>query len=98
MSYWIHPEAAVELGEAADYYAEHANPTIAQAFIAEFERVRDLLIKNQGRGPFGEFGFRIYHIDRFPYTVVYDQDDQAGPQIYAVAHQHREPGYWRARA
>ena len=39
------------LGDAADYYAEHANPMIAQAFIAEFERVRDLWIENQGLWP-----------------------------------------------
>ena len=98
MKYWIHPEAEAEFGEAAVYYAEHANLTIAQAFIAEFERVRDLLVENPGRGPHGDFGFRIYHFDRFPYTVVYEEDEQAGPQIYAVAHQHREPGYWLVRS
>ena len=97
MSYWIHPEAETELGDAAVYYAQHASIAVAEAFLAEFERVRDLLIENQRRGPCGDFGFRIYHFDRFPYTVVYDGDEQAGPQIYAVAHQHREPGYWLDR-
>ena len=96
MTYWIHPEAEAELGDAAVYYAEHANVAVAEAFLAEFERVRDLLILNQARGPHGEFGFRVYHFDRFPYTVVYEEDPR-GPQIYAVAHQHREPGYWLER-
>lgn len=98
MSYWIHPDAEAELGEAADYYAEHASIEIALAFVAEFERVRDLLIENQGRGPFGDFGFRVYHFGRFPYSVIYDEDEPAGPKMYAVAHQHREPGYWLGRA
>ncbi len=97
MSYWIHPEAETELGDAAVYYAGHASLAIAEAFLAEFERVRDLLVENQQRGPYGEFGLRVYHFDRFPYTVIYD-DDPRGPQIYAVAHQRREPGYWLERA
>ncbi len=98
MSHWIHPDAEIELGDAAVYYALNANRAVADAFVAEFERVRDLLVENQGRGPHGEFGFRIYHFDRFPYTVVYEEDRVSGPQIYAVAHQHREPGYWLGRA
>jgi plasmid stabilization system protein ParE len=98
VNYWVHPDAEAELGDAAMYYAEHASLAVADAFVLEFERIRDLLVDNQGRGPHGEFGFRIYHFDRFPYTVVYDVDEAAGPQIYAVAHQHREPGYWRGRA
>jgi len=97
VSYWIHPQAELELGDAAVYYAQHASLAIAQAFLAEFERVRDLLVENQQRGPHGDFGLRVYHFDRFPYTVIYDED-QRGPQIYAVAHQRQEPGYWRDRA
>ena len=39
MSYWLHPEAEAELGNSAVYYAEHANRSIASAFVTEFERV-----------------------------------------------------------
>ena len=96
MSYWIHPEAEAELGDSAVFYARHASRAIAEAFLAEFERVRDLLVQNQRRGPHVEFGFRAYHFDRFPYTVIYDEDPR-GPQIYAVAHQRQQPGYWLQR-
>lgn len=96
MSYWLHPEAEAELRDAALYYAVHASLVVAQAFLAEFERVRDLLVRNQQQGAFGEHGLRVYHLDRFPYTVIYEPDD-AGPQIYAIAHQHRVPGYWVKR-
>ena len=54
MNYSIHPEAEAELGDAAMYYATHASGMIALAFLAEYERVRDLLIENQRRGPRGE--------------------------------------------
>lgn len=97
MSYWIHPEAEAELGDAAVYYATHASRAIAEAFLAEFERVLDLLVENQQRGPHGDDGLRIYHFDRFPYTVVYAEDARRGPQIFAVAHQSREPEYWSDR-
>lgn len=97
MRYWIHPDAEAELGDAAVYYAQHASLAVAQAFLAEFERVRDLLVDSPTRGPLGDFGFRVYHLDRFPYTVIYEPSD-IGPQIYAIAHQHREPGYWTERA
>jgi len=97
VSYSIHPEAEAELGDAAAYYATHASRLIALAFLAEYERVRDLLIENQRRGPHGEDGLRLYHFDRFPYTVVYEEDEVNGPQIFAIAHQSREPGYWSDR-
>lgn len=97
MSYWIHPDAEAELGDAAVYYAKHASRLVAEAFLAEYERVRDLLVENQQRGPHGDFGMRVYHFDRFPYSVIYDENEDVGPQIYAVAHQSREPGYWAAR-
>ena len=42
MSYSIHPEAEAELGDAAVYYAKHASSFVAAAFLAEYERVRDL--------------------------------------------------------
>ena len=96
MSHWVHPDAEIELGDAAVFYATHASIAIAEAFLAEYERVRDLLIENQQRGPYGDGGLRVYHFDRFPYTVIYGEDIR-GPQIFAVAHQSREPGYWDDR-
>lgn len=96
MSYWLHPEAEGELGAAAVYYAEHANQSIASAFVTEFERVLALLVANQRLGTPADEGLRVYPFRRFPYSLVY-REDSAGPQVYAVAHQHREPDYWRER-
>lgn len=64
MSYWLHPEAEAELGQAAVYYAEHASRAVAEAFLAEFERVRDLVVENQTRGPHADYGLRVYHFAR----------------------------------
>ncbi len=97
MNYWIHPDAESELGDAAVFYAEQASVLVAAAFLAEFEHVTELLVENQQRGPHGDHGLRVYHFDRFPYTLIYEEDALRGPQIFAVAHQRRAPGYWRSR-
>ncbi len=96
MSWWLHPEAESELGDAAVYYASHASRAIALAFVLEFERVLGLLVANQFLGGLANDGLRVYPFKRFPHSVVY-RDDSAGPRIYAVAHQRREPEYWNRR-
>ena len=98
MSYFIHPEAEIELGDAAVYYAKHASKLIASAFLLDFQRVRDLIIGNQQRGSRLEDGLRVYHFNRFPYSVIYEENETDGPQIFAIAHQSREPSYWSDRA
>ena len=96
--YWIHPDAEAELGDAAVYYATHASRGIAEAFLAEFESVLELLLENPQRDPHGDRGLRIYHFNRFPYTVIYADNASNGLQILAIAHQSREPRYWCERA
>lgn len=97
MSHWLHPDAEAELGDAAVYYATHASRDIAEAFLAEYERVRHLIVENQQRGPHLGGGLRVCHFDGFPYSLVYEEDLNRGPQIYAVAHQSQEPDYWASR-
>jgi plasmid stabilization system protein ParE len=96
MSFWIHPSAATELSEAALYYAEHASKEIANAFIAEFEQVKNLLMWNQTLGKEFEKGLRVFYFRHFPFGVIYCENT-AGPEIYAVFHQRREPNYWQDR-
>jgi toxin ParE1/3/4 len=98
VNHWIHPDAEAELGDAAVYYTTHASLAIAEAFLAEYERVRDLIVENQQRGPHTYGNLRVFHFDRFPYSLVYEEDQSRGPQIFAVAHQSREPGYWGTRS
>lgn len=97
MSHWLHEQAEAELGDAAVYYAQHATKKIAAAFLAEFERVVELIEYNQQLGTPKEEGMRSYPFQRFPYSIVYREHGDVGPQVYAVAHQNREPGYWQDR-
>ena len=56
MKYWIHPEGEDELGDAATYYSTHASPAIAEAFLAEYEHVLELLGANHELGQVAEHG------------------------------------------
>ncbi len=61
MTYALHPQAEDELTQAAVFYAEHTSKAIAVAFLDEFDRVVDKLVRNQQSGPHCEDGLRIYH-------------------------------------
>ena len=95
MSHWLHPEAEGELTEAAVYLAEHASAVIANAYLNEFERVVAVVEANGNLGTPGVDGLRVFPFRRFPYSIIYRAAD-SGPQMYAVSHQKRAPGYWRS--
>lgn len=59
MNHWLHPDAEKELGDAAEYYLHEANLQIAEAFLAEYERVRDLVIENRNRAQAHANGLRF---------------------------------------
>ncbi len=97
MSYWLHPSAERELTEAALYYSRQASGHVASAFLVAFERVIAVLGLNQQLGTPVAESLRIHPFRRFPYSVVY-REAEFGPEVFAIAHQKREPGYWQGRS
>lgn len=91
----FHPEARLELAEAARHYAA-VQPELGQRFY----RVIDALITDARRTP-GTFRFirrpaRRHFTREFPYGIIYvERADDIW--ILAVMHLHRAPGYWRHR-
>ena len=96
MNYRLHPEAASDLRQAAEYYRERAGTALAQAFLAEFESSIQLLLQHPLLGARWLQGKRRLVMTRFPYTIVYFVAGQE-IRVLAVAHQSRRPGYWRRR-
>lgn len=96
MIYWLHPDAASDLREAAEYYRERAGITIAQAFFGDFEHALTLLLEHPLLGAQWRQGKRRLVMRHFPYSIIYSIAAQ-GIQVLAVAHQSRRPGYWRKR-
>lgn len=91
----FHPEALVEMVEAARYY-EGAQPSLGSRYLeavgAAVRRVRlDPAIYAVVDGD-----FRQCRVERFPFVVVFrDAADEI--QVVAVAHARRRPRYWADR-
>jgi len=91
----FHPEAELELIEAASYY-ELQVPGLGEDFEVEVRRATGLLQQHPEIGPHLDDELRRFVLDRFPYTLIYSVSS-AVLHILVVAHQSRRPGYWRSR-
>jgi hypothetical protein len=91
----FHPDAADELEEAGLFY-ESRMAGLGRSFAAEIERTLFLLTQYPSAGAADDSGCRRVPIARFPYSIVYRQQQDI-ILVVAVAHQRRRPGYWRRR-
>lgn len=91
-------EAMCEFNCSALRYAKVASTDIAEQFINNVEAAI-----TQARGSPEQFRLssgraRRVRVDHFPYAVMYWFDSAADSiHIVAIAHLHRQPGYWRER-
>ena len=88
-------EALVESGEAAQWYDER-NPAVANAFLKELDDAVIAMAASPSTWPAHIHGTRRLLLKQFPFTVIY-RDSTESIVVIAVAHQRREPGYWRVR-
>jgi plasmid stabilization system protein ParE len=89
---FVLPEAETEAREAFLWYFERS-PLAADAFRTELFGAFDGLATTAGDWPHDEDGTRRYHLNHFPYTLVYEVEGSR-VTVLAVAHQRRRPGYW----
>jgi len=92
MTYSLHPGAEQDVDDALNFYNEQAGPVIATRFLAEFERVANLLVEHPGLGTPTTRGRRVFPLRVFPYSIVY-RNLGSSIRILIVRHQHRRPGY-----
>lgn len=71
MTYSLHPAAEQDIADALDFYTGQAGSVVARRFLMEFERVAQLLIKHPGFGTPTTRGRKIFPLQVFPYSVVY---------------------------
>ena len=91
----FHPEAAMELSQAAEFY-ELQIPGLRDRFAAEVERATDILCDQPLIGRPANWKLRQFTLRRFPFTLYYSATDEC-VRIEAVAHQRRRPRYWEKR-
>ena len=97
MNYSVHPEVANDLDEAALHLELNASPKTAAKFIAEYERVTVLLVRNPGIGTPMSRGRRIHPLKVFKYSVVY-RIVEGTVRILVVRHKRRRPGLGSSRS
>jgi plasmid stabilization system protein ParE len=91
----FHPEAEVELIEAAVHY-ELRVPGLGERFEAEVRRATEILLEYPEIGAPVDPDLRRFILNRFPFTLYYSVKSDV-LRIEVVAHQSRQPGYWRSR-
>lgn len=88
-------EAREELEEALAWYRER-NPRAAAGLLAELRTAVTRIRTMPWTWPEDAAGTRRVLLHRFPYKLVYRVTEER-LVIVALAHQKREPGYWRFR-
>ena len=92
----FHTDAAEEMQAAATAYAARARG-LGDAFLDEIEQGLRRIQQFPRLWSIYEGEYRRYLLQRFPYGLMYRIDPEK-LCIIAVAHLHRQPGYWKHRA
>lgn len=92
----FHPDAELELIEAAVYY-ESRVPGLGMRFGDEVRRATDFLLGHPEVGHPADATLRKFVLNRFPFTLYYSATSDV-VRVEAVAHQARLPGYWKGRS
>jgi len=95
MNVLFHPDAELEFNEAIDYY-EGVAYGLGLDFSIEVANAIARIAAFPKAWPVIEDGIRRALVKRFPYGVLYSED-QEKIYIVAVMHLHRNPGYWKQR-
>lgn len=92
----VSAEADRELTEGAQHYAREGGAQVGAAFIAEFEKVVELLCAYPEIGAPWRGGRRRIPVRKFPYSIVYYVRDEE-IRVVALAHHRRKPSYGAGR-
>ena len=91
----FHPHAEEDFLAAYAWYSERSE-TAARAFVREIDRAILRISEAPERWPTYDSLTRRFLLSRFPFSVIYRVAEQA-VEVIAVAHNKRNPGYWRPR-
>jgi toxin ParE1/3/4 len=88
--------ALADLQKAVNFYTAQSSPKLGLTFLAEFERVTNLITLSPHLGAVIRGTRRQYSLRQFPYNVIY-QITLDELRVIALAHQRRRPAYWAKR-
>jgi toxin ParE1/3/4 len=90
-----HPDAEMELIQAARYY-ENRVAELGSKFLDEADQAVVMIMEAPARWRIIEDGVRGYLMPRFPYAIYY-RNFPDRLHILAFKHHSRHPDYWRYR-
>jgi toxin ParE1/3/4 len=92
----LHPAARLELDAALAWSKATFGDRTAAKLRRRFDQASQLLMREPALGTAQSGRVRKFPLRQFPYTLVYRVQSEV-ITVIAVAHQSREPGYWRMR-
>jgi len=90
-----HQGASADVKSAVAWYQKRS-PRAALDLIEELRRAADTICEAPERWPVGKNNTRRFLLWRFPFAIVYSEQ-QSAITIWAVAHGSRRPEYWAPR-
>lgn len=96
MTFTLHRLAEQDLDSAFQFYRVKGSGRVALGFLAEFERIAELIETNPAIGTLTSGGRRRFPFRRYPYSIIY-KPTEGGVRILVVRHERREPGYGSGR-
>ncbi len=91
----FHPEVSLEIKSAYVWYQAQAEG-LGDDFIDELEATYQKVVDSPQRWVIFQKGFRRCLLFRFPFSVIYRQQDDI-IYVVAVMHNRRKPDYWLSR-
>lgn len=92
----FHPRSEAEFASDAEFYAKRSL-RLAQEFTDAVDQAVTFVRENPQAGTPVRGALRSWLVRRFPYSVVYREEEER-IYILALAPHRRRPGYWRRRA
>jgi plasmid stabilization system protein ParE len=92
----FHPEARIEVSDAASWYRERSRETARDFAGAVADGVRSIRERPEAWATWRSMDVRHRLLHRFPYSIFFVIENDV-VVIVAVAHHRRRPGYWLPR-
>ena len=97
MTYSLHRLAERDLEEAFQFYLKQVSGKVALRFLAEFERVAELVNSSPKIGTQTNADRRTHPFRKYPYWLIY-KSTEVGVRILVVRHKRRNQEYGSNRS